>query len=190
MSLKRKLSILLLLLWLPGIALFGTEAQVTSVTGTAEYRVGSAGSWQEIEPGMELPVSAQVVTSFRSSLRLEINRTEVTLGPLSRVTISDLGEENSALDAGFELPYGRLRANVKTDTGESADFRVRSPISTAAVRGTTFAFDGFELAVESGDVSFRNNTGQSHSVRAGLSSRTYAYEPIVSVEETLLEEIE
>jgi len=163
---------------------------VATVEGTAEYRLESSGTWQVVEEGITLPAGAQLSTGFRSSLSLTMGRSEVTVGPLSRTTIAKLDDERAPLEAGMDLPYGRLRARVKTAGGERADFRVRSPISTAAVRGTVFTFDGFALSVDEGDVELSNRTGQSHSVRAGQISRTYAFEPIVSVEQTLAEEID
>ncbi len=177
------------LLLIPFAAAVAVEAVVLDVAGTVEYRVNS-GSWERITEGMVLPAGAEVVTGFRSSLEVGVDRSSLRLGPLSRTTISALTEENEELESSLDMPYGRLSADVRRRTGQSLDFRVRSPISTAAVRGTEFAFDGFELAVSHGDVAFENAIGQTHSVRAGQASRTYEFEPIISVEETFADRID
>lgn len=177
------------LLLIPFAAAVALEAVVLDTAGTVEYRLNS-GSWQQVQEGMTLPTGAQIVTGFRSSLELGIDRSTVEVGPLSRTTIAALAESSGEIESSFDLPYGRLSADVRRRSGQSLDFRVRSPISTAAVRGTEFSFDGFELAVSHGDVSFENAIGQTHSVREGQVSRTYRFEPIISVEETFADRID
>lgn len=185
----RRAMLATVLLLIPLAAAVAVEAVVLDVAGTAEYRVNS-GNWEQITEGMVLPGGAEVVTGFRSSVEIGVDRSSVTVGPLSRTTIATLTEGEGELESSFDLPYGRLSADVRRRSGQSLDFRVRSPISTAAVRGTEFDFDGFELAVSHGDVSFENAIGQTHSVRAGQVSRTYEFEPIISVEETFADRID
>ena len=60
-----------------------------------------------------------------------------------------------------------------------------TPVSTAAVRGTAFTYDGTNLIVQEGDVSFSNLIGQRHSVRRSQTSRTWQYTDIQSVEATM-----
>ena len=67
---------------------------------------------------------------------------------------------------------GRVRANVRTAEGRSADFEVRTPLSTAAVRGTQFEYDGWSLSVSEGVVEFANLLGQTRTVGAGEISVT------------------
>jgi hypothetical protein len=92
-------------------------------------------------------------------------------------------EERAALS----MPYGRINATVRRADNGGMDFRVFTPISTAAVRGTEFGYDGFTLSVTEGDVAFTNRIGQAHSVREGQLSRTWGVAPIESVEQTLQE---
>jgi hypothetical protein len=72
----------------------------------------------------------------------------------------------------LNLNVGRMSARVRSSDGRTQDFQVRSPVSTAAVRGTDFEFDGAELIVQEGEVAFMNNYGQQRRVRGGEKSST------------------
>jgi hypothetical protein len=64
------------------------------------------------------------------------------------------------------VPVGRVRATVTTPAERSSDFRLRTAQSTAAVRGTEFETNGWQLAVSEGVVEFANLMGQSRNVTA------------------------
>jgi hypothetical protein len=67
---------------------------------------------------------------------------------------------------------GDVQASVKNASGAPPDFQIRSPISTAAVRGTQFTFDGYTLVVHEGTVAFFNRMGQLIYVQHGQNSET------------------
>jgi hypothetical protein len=67
------------------------------------------------------------------------------------------------------LNVGRVSANVRTAERRQA-FDVRSPMSTASVRGTEFRFDGQRLQVYEGSVALGSARGKSRTVRAGQRS--------------------
>ncbi len=71
----------------------------------------------------------------------------------------------------LNLKLGRIKADVKTSKGMKHDFTLRTPVSTAAVRGTVFegGANG-DLDVERGKVQQRNRIGQSTTVSGGNSS--------------------
>jgi hypothetical protein len=60
-----------------------------------------------------------------------------------------------------------VKAEVKTATNVPQKFTLKGPVSTAAVRGTDFEFDGFTVTVTNGVVVFINTIGQSRGVLAG-----------------------
>jgi hypothetical protein len=73
---------------------------------------------------------------------------------------------------GVFLRVGRVNAQVKTTSGIKHDFKLRSPVSTAAVRGTDFEYNGWLLTVEDGGVELLDNLGRSRLVIAGEKGYT------------------
>lgn len=177
--------VLLFALALPAFA--ALEARIASVDGTVRVS-GSTGGWERAEEGMVLGAGDLVATGFRGRAVITIGRSEVDVSPLSQVSIAELAEREDVDQARLSMPFGKVNARVRSAEDRRSDFRVVSPVSTASVRGTDFAYDGISLQVTEGDVAIENLIGQTHSVRAGQESRAYAHEPIVSVETYLAEE--
>jgi hypothetical protein len=158
-----------------------SQITVIEVDGVVEAK--SNGSWQAVAAGDELDGGSVIATGFRSQAVLEIGSSRVTVEPLSEVRVSDLTVEGDTEQTSLSLPFGRIRAEVNknSEAARSLDFRVQSPVSTAAVRGTTFVYDGIELVVIDGRVDLANAYGQWHSVAEGQVSRAYRWD-ISSVE--------
>jgi hypothetical protein len=146
--------------------------------------------WDSVSTGANIPATAIVATGFRSRAVIELGNSVITIGPLSQVSLADaaIGEREELVT--LEMPFGEIRAEVKrarrASPERSVEFRVLSPVSTAAVRGTVFTYDGVELDVAEGRVDLMNGYGQWHSVGAGQESRAYRWE-IDSVETTARE---
>lgn len=146
--------------------------------------------WDAVSTGASIPATAIVATGFRSRAVVELGSSVITIGPLSQVSLADvaIGEREELVT--LEMPFGEIRAEVKrarrASPERSVEFRVLSPVSTAAVRGTVFTYDGVELDVAEGRVDLMNGYGQWHSVGAGQESRAYRWE-IDSVETTARE---
>ena len=68
------------------------------------------------------------------------------------------------------------------------DFKVKSPVSAAAVRGTGFEYDGYELYVFEGTVNYTNLTGQSRSYSPGEQGGSDGYETPSDAEQQLLDD--
>jgi hypothetical protein len=123
-----------------------------------------------------------VSTGFNASAVLAVGSSRVTVDPISFLELSELSETETTDSATLDLSFGRVRSRVRSAEQRRTDFEVRSPVSTATVKGTDYVYDGSLLTVFEGDVSLQNSIGQSHSVRAGQRSRAYGYETIQSVE--------
>jgi hypothetical protein len=91
---------------------------------------------------------------------------------LTRLTLEELVEREGTLSTNVFVPVGRVRATVSTAEGRSADFRVRGPLSTAAVRGTGFETNGWQLSVTEGVVEFANALGEGRNISPGQVSVT------------------
>lgn len=164
-------------------------AEVQAVEGLVQYRLPDSEAWADLNTNEQLPVGTTVISGRDGSAVLASGSTTIEVSPLSRLTISDVEIESDREATEVEMSYGNIRSRVRRSRDRGTNFSVRSPVSTASVRGTEFEYDGRELAVFSGDVAFANLTGQQHSVRAGQTSRTYRHLPIESVEATLLEDL-
>ncbi len=151
-----------------GVCGFGqTEAVVQAVSGRVEV-MPPGGSWVAAAPGMKLSLGATVSTSFQSEATLVLGASLLQVRPLTRMRVDQLAQQGNTVSTELYLRVGRVRAEVKGAEGLRQDFKVRSPISTAAVRGTTFDYDGVNTNVDNGVVNLSNNqSGQSTNLGAG-----------------------
>ena len=161
---KKILLLLVLALAIASVA-FAQSATVTSVSGKVEYRLGS-GSWRAATEGLEIPLNATLSTGFGASATLDIASSTVQVSQLTRLTVEELADDGSTVSTGVFVPAGRVRATVTEPANRSTDFRVRTAQSTAAVRGTEFETNGWQLSVSEGIVEFANLVGQSRTVGA------------------------
>lgn len=182
--------IFLVMLWLTvSVASASATAQVLTVDGQVQYRLPSESTWHGLSAGIELPAGTVIVSGISGVATVELGEARVSVTPLSRLEIASFVRQAQQDETELTLPYGRLQASVRRSGNRGTQFRIESPISTAAVRGTEFGYDGHSLSVFKGDVGFSNLVGQEHSVRAGQLSRTWGHDPIESVEATLTQRL-
>jgi hypothetical protein len=158
--------ILMIALMIPA---FAQDARVERVSGKVEY-LAVGGAWRTAAVGDIIPIGATISTGFRSSAVLSVGGSEISVSALTRMSIEDLAETNDSITTSLNLRTGKVRASVRTTSGKSTNFTLRSPVSTAAVRGTDFIFDGYRLEVIEGVVAFLNFVNETRSVGAGNSS--------------------
>lgn len=156
----------LLLLWAAAAAA-QQSATVRQVRGKVEYRLATAPGWQTAAVGTELPLGATISTGFGSRATLEFGYTTLVVEALSRLTLEDLVERETAVDTDLRLNVGRVRAEVRDAAGLEQNFRLRSTQATASVRGTEFIFDGVNVQVISGIVTMFNRFNQGSTVGGG-----------------------
>lgn len=169
----KKLTIaLFVLLALAAAPLFAQDAVIREVSGKVEYRVGS-GAWQTVSAGQQLALNGTISTGFgaRATIRLSTGST-LQVSQLTRLTLEELIEREDSTTTGVFVPVGRVRATVTTAEGRSSDFRVRGPLSTAAVRGTEFDTNGWQISVSEGVVAFANALGEGRNINPGQISVT------------------
>lgn len=139
-----------------------------SVTGRVEVQPPGQSGWQPLNEGDEIPQSARISTGFNSTARLAVGRNStVTVRALTRLTIDEVIEQEGTESSEMTLEVGRVRGEVRRASDRQTQFELRSPTATASVRGTTFDFDGEELLVQEGIVSFVTPSGREHQVGGG-----------------------
>lgn len=159
----------ILILFVVGLAMGMTvaaqTATVTDFSGKVEHRLGS-GSWQPVRVGLQIPLNATISTGFGARAVLEVANATIRVAQLTRLTVEELADDGSTTTTGVFVPVGRVRASVEERPSRSSDFTVRTAQSTAAVRGTEFETNGWQISVSEGVVEFANLLGQRRNVGA------------------------
>lgn len=142
---------------------------VREVSGRVEIQLPGQ-SWKAVERGDIVPLEAIISTGFQSRAVLISPRATIVVQPLTRLSIDTLQDEQGSSRTSLSLRTGRISAAVKKNREEPTRFQVKSPIATAAVRGTKFSFNGFKLEVNEGLVAFSSDGGRIVTVPVGTAT--------------------
>jgi hypothetical protein len=145
-------------------------ARFIEVRGTVEIQDAGSAEWRAAAAEDFIGKNAVVSTGFKSTALIVLGDSRVTVRPLTRLTLEELVQRDSAEETGLYLRTGRIRAEVRPPAGSRTDFTVRSPVATASVRGTGFEFDATHLYVDNGRVLLEGSGGQMVYVDAGQRS--------------------
>jgi hypothetical protein len=167
----KKLILTVLIVLLAALPLAAQTASVLRLSGKVEV-LDPGGAWIPATVGQQIALGMTISTGFRSQAVLAVGSSQLSVLALTRLTIEELLQTQTGETTTLNLETGKVRAQVRSAAGQTADFKLRSPVSTAAVRGTDFYFDGFRLDVIEGVVEFFNRVGQSQTVAAGNATQT------------------
>jgi hypothetical protein len=145
-------------------------ATLRELSGRVEIKPPGSAVWVPAEEGMALEKAAVISTGFKSAALLVLENSTISIQPLTRLSLEEILERQGNEQVDVYLRTGRVRAEVRPPAGGKIEFTVRSPIATAAVRGTVFDFDMVNLTVAEGRVQFAAAAGSPVPVRAGESS--------------------
>lgn len=167
-----KKSILLIFIFLVTALLpvYSINASFSEVNGKVEVKI--FGSWKSAKVGTMIPEGATISTGFGSKAVIKIGDNVLEVKQLTRLTLKELLEKEDTISTDLYLSVGKIGAKVKTSQGRRQSFKISSPVSTAAVRGTSFEYDGYTLTVEEGVVEFFNLLFQRRNAAAGSSFST------------------
>jgi len=166
----KRVLFLLFIIVTAGSAAQAQTVRVGSVSGKVEIQQPGQ-SWQSASAGMIIPANSQISTGFASEAKVVMDNADITVRPLTRMSIQEYSSSGDTTTTKLFLGSGRIRTDVKKSEGKVNDFQIRSPVATAAVRGTSFEFDGVRLIVNEGNVEFFSKTGSKVRVPAGSSSQ-------------------
>jgi hypothetical protein len=185
-----KTTIVVILIVLTGVSLFAqTDVVIREVSGKVEIRLPEK-SWQPAAAGMRLPIGAYISTGVNSLAVMEVGPSVLRVKQLTRVQLQELVQQGGTLTTSLNLPVGKVSAEVKSMAGLKNDFKLRSPVSTAAVRGTRFDFDGYKLVVMEGLVRLVNQLQQARNVAGGEDLAIAGYEQMANGEGAKTERVE
>jgi hypothetical protein len=111
---------------------------ITAVDGMARARTGPAADWQLAAVGMRLPVGAEISTGPRGRVTCSIPPgEEFVVDRMSNVTVLEAERRGNRQRTRLIMEYGRTAARVQA-AGIQHDMRIRTPATTASVRGTEY----------------------------------------------------
>jgi len=178
------LSLVLLCVTAPA---FSISAVVRDTRGKVELKA-PGGGWQTANTGMEVAPGTTISTGFNSSAEIAIGESVLQVRALTRMDLEELIEKEGTINTELNLKVGKVKAEVRSTSGLLNNFKLRSPQSTAAVRGTVFEYDGYSLSVDEGSVVLSNNLGQVRMVATGEQSGTDGYSLPSNVEDIISSE--
>ncbi len=141
---------ILIMLMFSALSFSFAQARITDIVGKVEIFTG--GAWQAAQSGAVVPLGTQISTGFNSRAVVEAGPSRVEIRPLTRMSIAEYVESESTTSTSLDLRLGKVRANVKSAEGVTHNFSIKSPTSTASVRGTEFDYDGYSVNVTEGRV--------------------------------------
>lgn len=149
----KKIIFLLSVLFL-STSIISASVKVVSFVGRVKVKYPGATAWSSLKVGDILPSKAVVSTGFNSKIVLDLGSATLDVLPLTRMTVSEITESNDVISTSLFLQGGKIKADVSKVEGKIHDFKIKSPVATASVRGTSFIFTGNTLFVERGVVDF------------------------------------
>ncbi len=150
--------------------LFAADAVIKSLAGKVETQEQGSSSWKSAALGQKLKPGTIISTGFNSNVVLDLGSSEIIVRPLTRISLNELTERGGIVKTDLNLKLGKITADVKTTEGLKHDFTLKTPVSTAAVRGTKFTAGINNITVQQGRIAYSNNIGQRRMVPAGSSS--------------------
>ena len=167
-----KYTLLILFIIVSASPLFSTDLiTIAQVTGKVEIKE-PGGNWIKASEGKIIPKGSVISTGFKSSAELDLSGSStIYVKPLTRIAVNELVITGNKVNTKLNLRLGRIKADVKTSKGLKHDFTLKTPVSTAAVRGTIFeAGSNGNLSVITGKIQQSNKIGQKTTVPGGNSS--------------------
>jgi hypothetical protein len=153
------------------LSAFAQSATIREMQG--EVNLKSPGrDWTQAAVGSEVRANTILSTGFGATALLDLGDSEILVRPLTRMRLDEIVRQEGTAKTSMFLHVGRVRAKVKTTEGLEHDFVVRSPVSTAAVRGTEFEFNGYQVIGFEGMVTQTNQAGVPQTIAQGETGST------------------
>jgi len=148
---------------------FSQNATITQITGKVQL-LAPGGSWVDAKVGAVVSPLTVVATGFNSTAVLNLGTSQLQVKQLTRMRVIELLRNQSSATTALFLTVGAVHANVDNNLGITQKYSIQSPVSTAAVRGTIFDFDGYSCTVDRGIVHFSTPAGFGREITVGQTS--------------------
>jgi len=167
---KKKLVTMIVLSILCTGVVFAQTGVIKEVSGTVEIKRAGSAVFVPAKAGDQLAQDTVVSTGFKSTALVTVGSSQITVRPLTRLSLSELSSSAGTETINVALQTGRVRVDVNPPAGTKTTMAVRAPNATASVRGTEFDFDTRNLQVLEGTVAFQGSKGGTILVSAGSTS--------------------
>jgi hypothetical protein len=168
------------------LGLFAQErAFIRDFSGKVEVQPPGKG-WEPAARNLLVQPGATISTGFNSYATIDLGSSKVDVKPLTRMTLAELTKKEGQINTSLNLRVGRVRAEVQKTEGLQHNFSLKSPVSTAAVRGTKLDFNPIRVRVIEGLIAYSNAVGQSRSVAGGEESSVKGNSRPASAEQALI----
>lgn len=127
------------------VSVFADSAVVLSLQGKVE--VNRSDKWIPLTESDTVQQGEVVSTGFKSSAVLRYKGATIQLGPLTRVTLETLAQNEKKDTVSLYLNTGAVKSSVKKTENKRISYTIHNPVAVASVRGTEFVFDS------TGDIS-------------------------------------
>ena len=166
---KIKLPIAIIALLLSGIPAIAQTAVIQGITGRVQLKAPN-GEWADATPGTTVSLGTVISTGFNSTALLDLGTSTIQVRSLTRMRLADLLRKGNTVTTTVFVTVGRVNADVQRLPGLTQSFKLQSPVSTAAVRGTNFTFEINWVTTNEGVVEFQNIAGLGRNVGPGEGS--------------------
>jgi len=153
------------------LAVSAQSGVIKELSGIVEIKRPGTAAFVPAKAGDALTRDTIVSTGFKSSALLTVGSSTIAVRPLTRLSLAELSESSGTETINVNLQAGRVRVDVTPPAGTKTNMTVRSPSTTASVRGTSFDLDTRTLSVNHGKVAFKGNKGGTMIVNTGSTSK-------------------
>lgn len=155
-------------------------ATVTRVERKVEVQKGDQG-FAPVTVGMAIAPGDKVHTGFKATCSLKFpDGSTLDVKPMSMVLLQKLEDSDGKLKGRVWLKLGEVSAEVAHPRGTDADFQVKTPTTTASVRGTSIhriAYNpAFGTIVEMGAHGLLEAASHGGRVAVGAEEHTHVHD--------------
>jgi hypothetical protein len=109
---------------------------ISSVSGSAEYRLSDQDAWKPAVANIELPVGAELRTGIRGEVKLAVGpNAHIDVERLTYMVIGQLQQDGDTLRTLLAVQHGKVHFKID-HVGFRNDFKIATPTGTMAVKGT------------------------------------------------------
>jgi hypothetical protein len=185
---KKMSCVFLLAVW-AALAVYAQSGVIKELSGTVEIKPAGAADFTAAKVGDTVARDTIVSTGFKSTALVSVGSATILVRPLTRLSLTEIGQAQNTEDISVNLNAGRVRVDVTPPSGTRANFAVKSPTATASVRGTSFDLDTHNLYVSKGTVVYQGSGSAQARVSEGGASRidSITGKPVSPVETHVVE---
>ena len=132
---------------------------IEEIKGTVRIKMSDEDQWVVPKSGQAVDKGATVSTGFHSTAVIKMENSLTEVKPLTQIKVEELLATGKQIKSSMYLNFGKIKTKVTKLQNLKTDFKVRSAICTASVRGTEFEFGGNLLIVENGIVLLKSSDG-------------------------------